>query len=188
MEEQIIDLFNEDQQSNGVIYATFWKRVGATLLDSLILAPFGYGLIFLSMVYYKIYALALLAALIHVVYKVYMEKTYGHTLGKKALKITVVNNAFQPITFSKTLKRNYYYILAAILSLLTTMNLFNLEEFHAASTYTELQEVMQMQSPTYRYVQYTLSVLFFIDILFMLKNDQKKTLHDRWGETLVIQK
>ncbi|SFX89316.1 RDD family protein [Cytophaga hutchinsonii] len=188
MQQEIIDVLSEEAEADNVVYATFWKRVGATLLDGLILSPVNYGLIFLSMVYYKIYVLAVLSGMVHLVYKLYMEKKYGQTLGKMVVRIKVTGDAFQPLDYAQTLKRNYYYVLSMIFSAIICMNLFSTEAFQHADTYMELMKAQQMQAPVYKYLQYAFSGVFFIDILFMLNDDRKKTVHDRWGNTVVIKK
>ena len=73
-------------------YGGFWRRVGAALLDALILSPMAIALMIalnythLAYVYYVLPAIA-----ISLVYRVYLVQRFGGTPGKRILHLRITN-------------------------------------------------------------------------------------------------
>jgi|GEM_PF-884655 uncharacterized RDD family membrane protein YckC len=186
MENEIIDEFYEESKSQSVAYATFWRRVGASLLDGLILSPVNYGLIFLSMVYYKIYLLSILPPIISLFYKIYLEKQYGQTLGKVIVGIKVTDDNFELMDYTQAIKRNYYHIIMLLFTVIKYVELFKMASFLQADTYMKMIQAQAAQASTYVYLGYAFSTLFLVDCVLMIKSNQNQTLHDRWAKTVVV--
>jgi len=185
-EETILD--DSFEKSEEVVYATFWQRVGASFLDGLILSPISIGLTFYSLIYLKSFVLGLLPSLITLLYKVWMEQHYGATLGKQIVGIRVADYSFQNINFPQSFTRNYFYLFSLILALFQHIDMYSIEAFQSADTFFKIVEVQKSQSPLLSGVNTTFSMLFLIDCLFVLNDDQKRTFHDRWARTIVIKK
>jgi len=186
MENEILDELHEEPKLQNFVYATFWQRVGASLLDGLILSPVNYGLIFLSMVYYKIFILSIFPTIISVFYKIYLEKQYGQTLGKLIVGIKVTGDNSEWTDYTQIIKRNYYHIIMLLFTVIKHVDLFKMESFLQADTYMQMIQVQKVQAPMYIYLVYVLGTLFCIDCLLMIKNNQSKTLHDTWAKTVVV--
>jgi len=187
MEHDIIDELQEEAEPQEIAYATFWTRVKASFLDTLILAPVTYGLSYYILIYIKSFFLSVCIALALPVYKCFMEKQYGATFGKKIMNINVVSADLQRLTYKDVFSRNYYYSLSLIMSLLAYYFLYTMPEFQAAKTLSEVW-ALRSETPTLeKIVKYTFVGFFYIDNLLMLKSSRNQTLHDRVGNTVVLQ-
>ena len=184
--ETILD--DSIEPAEQVHYAGFWQRVFASLLDGLILSPVTVGLTFFSLIYLKSFVISLLPAVIGMLYKVWMEKSYGATLGKQIMGIRVCDNSFQAITYSQSFIRNYYYLLSILLGLFQNIEIFNMESFQSADTFMKVIEVQQTQNSFVSLISRSAGILFLVDCLFMLNDGAKRTLHDRWAKTIVVRK
>ena len=102
MENQILD--QSEAYSDVIKYASFWERVGASLIDFLIFIPV-YGLSYYNSMSMKSLPLAIILSLAYLVYKIYMEGKSGATIGKRAMKIKVVTEDNQPINMGTSAVR-----------------------------------------------------------------------------------
>ncbi|MBV1922275.1 MAG: RDD family protein, partial [Pseudomonadales bacterium] len=93
--------------------AGFWRRIGALILDSLILGAFGFLLsIFLKDYFYSLGDSGVLVGLaVGLVYFGLLNSSLcvGQTLGKRIVKIKVVNKSNQLISLPKSLIRYLIY-------------------------------------------------------------------------------
>lgn len=88
MENQPTDLLDQFEERE-IIYATFWERLLALIVDALVFAPLAIIKLFTESGWsYQVYII--LTAFLGLVYKPLMEYKYGATLGKMTLKIIVV--------------------------------------------------------------------------------------------------
>ena len=81
-------------------YATFWRRVAATLIDVVIL---GFIPGFLSK---DGHTTSTLAAILGLAYETWMLGKYGATVGKMVMKIRVVSESGKKIDYSTALVRS----------------------------------------------------------------------------------
>lgn len=70
------------QDNVQVKYGGFWPRLGALVLDGIILAPITFGITYYNISTWKSIPLLALISIIGVAYKPVMEHMYGATLGK----------------------------------------------------------------------------------------------------------
>lgn len=183
--EQTIYTLNRSEEP---LYANFWTRVAATYIDTLILAPLAFGLVQYNLVYIKSFIFSLALAFIPITYKCFMEKKYGATFGKKIMKISVVSETLQKLTYQEVFIRNYYYFLGLIISFTAIYLIYAMPELQFAITFTEAWELKDRLPLPFKVINYVLSALMILDDLLMLNSDTNQTLHDRLGKTLVIKK
>lgn len=183
MEEQILDEFNETPKH--IDYVGLTKRFNASLLDSLIIAVFAFGLNYL-MAGRGIPALAILPVVVDLLYKVVLEKEFGQTIGKKAVGITVVNENLRKISWQQSLVRNYYYVIGTVIGLIQYYYAYQYQGSEAGLSYTDSM-LTQLAGPMYlNYVNYALMIGFVIDCLRMSKSEKNQTMHDTWANTYVV--
>src|SRR5687767_7279656 len=91
--------------ANAVKFGGFWLRLGALIIDTVILAPISFGVMFFNITSWKSPLLLIIFSLIAVGYKPAMERYYGATLGKMALKLRVVNLQLQPANLTEIVMR-----------------------------------------------------------------------------------
>jgi uncharacterized RDD family membrane protein YckC len=117
-------------------------RVGASLIDFLVYLPL-IGLNMYNLYILKSLPLQLIVAIIITIYKPLLEYRYGATLGKMAVKIRVVNLNFQQLTLSQSILRNFPYLLSQIISIASTIMLFQHSDFQAATSIIEVGYVQK---------------------------------------------
>ncbi len=164
--------------------ASFWTRVGATLLDSLILMPL-IGLGVYNMITWKILPLFILLQIAAMAYKPLLEWQYGQTLGKQAVNIRVVDAQLAPITLQQSLNRYIFYFANSFMGLVAGIMLFGTEDFAAATDFMTVAELQQQA--TDETVTQFLSLLVFVSCFFAAFDPMTQTLHDKIAKTFVVQ-
>lgn len=173
MEENIIDEFKELPKH--VAYVSFLRRVGATLLDSILMGPIAFALTYFSGLQQLNYLLVL-PSVISFLYKVILEKEFGQTLGKKVVGIAVVDEDLRKISLSQSLIRNYYQIITVVLTFISDYVLVGHTSTLTASNYDEIVN----------YLTYGAALGWMVDCLMMSNAPKNQTLHDKWANTYVV--
>lgn len=186
MNDLIIDELYEKPEDVHIAYVSFWPRVGASLLDGLILAPVALGVSFYNLIYVKSYILAVLISAFGLGYKVWMEKAYGATLGKQIVGIKITTESLGSLNYRKALLRNYFGILTFILAVFQQYATYSLHAIQAADSFGEAMAAMQYVDPLYTYINYVLFAVYIIDCFIMFSNDRKQTFHDTLAATVAI--
>ena len=185
MSDMILD---QEQVSSGYennYYASFWNRVGATLVDGLIFIPV-VGLNYYNMYYSKSIFLMLILSVVYIIYKIYMEGQYGATFGKMALKIKIIDQNRESINFEKSVMRNSLYIIGAILGVMVNYNLFTHPDFIDATTFLDMGMIQQeIGYGFFEILNGLFGLVILISILFVLA-ENRQALHDRFANTFCI--
>lgn len=113
------------QIGSGFEFAGFWIRVGAKIIDGILLRLIGMGLGFVVGLVMKssdprsasvaVMCSALLGIAVQVAYEVFFLGKFGATLGKMAVKVKVVRSNGEPITYLRALGRYFAQILSGLL-------------------------------------------------------------------------
>ncbi len=96
-------------------FAKFWDRAGAYLIDMIIIGVFSFTLNYFNFSEFKSFLFYLPVAIIAILYKPFLESTYGSTFGKMLLNLEVVNENFERINFKRSFLRSLLLIFPAIL-------------------------------------------------------------------------
>jgi uncharacterized RDD family membrane protein YckC len=184
MHDDILD-FNYDEgiESRPIEYASFWTRVGASLLDTLILLPVAFLNIY-NILDFKQLPLYVLLGFVPLVYKVFMEFKYGATLGKMIVKVKVINEEEESVSFEQAIVRNIFYLLVSVISFLAGLYLFVQPDFSSITTF--LQYGLVMQEGPHQLISQLANVLFLVSCLFVVFRDNRQALHDSMAGTYVI--
>jgi len=175
---------NWNDEEGPVEYATFWNRALASIVDSLALLIPSTGLTFYGL-YEKSLPLVLAGAALAMVYKVWMEGTYGATLGKMAVKIKMINSARQPISLGESLQKNLIYVISQVIGMLSMIELFGDDTF--TDTEGMLQSMALMNTTTMSTYGSLWSLLIIVSVLAVLFSGQtKQTLHDMIAGTYCV--
>ena len=184
MEEILESIFADEEMP--VLYATFWQRLGAVIID---------GLIFSLIIPLNIYnetsgkspALLLASAAITILYKPFCEYKYGATVGKMALKIVVTNKAYQKPRGQEAILRNIFQIIFAALNLVVTLLVFANPQFKAATTFAAYA-TLRNQLNLVNLITFSICIVYLIDAIFLMADQQKRSLHDRIAATFVVRR
>ena len=180
------------EKEGGKVYAGFWKRLPAALIDTLVLIP-------LIFVFHYIQSINIIIAMIAAVifsflfslYGVYFNLKYGGTLGKLAVGIRVTKPNGQKISLREALLRSSVDIVFGLL--------FTASEVYAISRvdpdaylmagYMERGKLLIPLYLEYSKFIYDLSnVWYWSEMVVLLLNKRKRALHDFIAGTVVIKK
>jgi uncharacterized RDD family membrane protein YckC len=169
-------------------FATFWPRLGALLLDTVIIGATTIPLTYLNLSSWKIPGIFILTTLISISYKPIMEYKYGATFGKMAAGLEVVGYNFGKLTLNEELKRvSFYYLPSILIAIMTAKNYFS-PEFASTSGLRAFQDYVSSSNPAIPWVNGIVSVFAVADCITFFSNDQRRSLHDTYAGTYVIQK
>ncbi len=176
-------IFGEEMS---VIYAGFWERFGALILDWLVLLPLTIANYYNGKVWQSVPLMAAIsvAALL---YKPVLEYLYGATLGKKGLTLTIVNTDNQKINARQAVLRNIFGIIIGIAGLFITAYTLQHGGMKAAETprsFGDFDTSMLLSI----FFSLGVFVLYLADAICLVANPKKQSLHDLIAGTYVIKK
>lgn len=182
------DILDNDLEENTpdlqtVRFAGFGVRVGASIIDSLVMLPL-IGLNYYNILNFKSLSFALLLALVSAAYKPFLEYYYGATVGKMFLKIKVVNEQLQAISPEQALIRYTPWVLSVGINILATIAFFQVPEFSEVSDLLSYGELANT-SPYQKWIQFSIWIAP-ISAFGMLFNAEKQAVHDQLARTYCI--
>lgn len=164
-------------------YASVVQRVFALMIDSIVFLPLNllsqYNLFTL-----KSFPVMVLIAVAWWVYKPVMEWHYGATLGKMVVKIRVLDDRMQRITFNQALLRFMPYFAISLSLLLSQFNLFYLDGFATAYTVEDIQELTkEIQGGSLLLGAYFVYLFAVTPVLY---DEKRQALYDKMSQTYCI--
>jgi uncharacterized RDD family membrane protein YckC len=184
--EQVLDEALFQTKEKTVKYAGFWPRLGALIIDGIILAPISYGLTYLNVTLWKGSLIMVLATLIGMAYKPVMEHLYGATLGKMSLNLKVTNLDFEKSSLSQILLRNIFNIAPSLVTLVLMIGVYQDPGFQSVSGYSEYSTFLS-SFKMIQYVNLLMGGLVIADAIVMLADKRNRAWHDRIAGTFVIE-
>lgn len=186
MDENILD--SDLTQNNGsateVTYAGFWIRVGATLVDFLILLPV-FLLTMYNMFSLKSMLLMIVLTLVSAAYKPYLEWKRSATYGKSAVGIKLIDYEGNNISLEQALKRYFPWIISYVLSLISSIFLFMAPEFAETEGFMEISTLTQKASPV-NAISSLYNFVFLILIGSAGFDSRKQGVHDKYAKTYCV--
>ena len=183
MENSTPDLL-VDLEERVEVYATFWQRLFALFIDWVVL--------FAASVFQRynnwggqIPSVFIIISLITLAYKPVLEYLYGATVGKMAVKIKVVNKHFQRPSISNILLRNIFNIGYRLFIMISWFLVFYREDLSDSPFLQDMGTSLSYFNEQ-GWSNYVLLFICIVEIICLLTDDQKRSLHDRIGETLVV--
>ena len=162
------------------VYAGFWKRFGASLVDSFVLFPFG-------MIFIVLASLSISSAIVVTVvsssffaaYTIFLHYRYGATVGKMVtdIKVTLPNGS--PIGIKEAFLRSCVELGLSIMTM-----------------FAELSAISNAAAEQYRFlvpawhetVENIYWIWFWSEVVVLLFNERKRAIHDFIAGTVVIHK
>lgn len=185
--EDVLDLPRTEAHEENVKYGGFWPRLGALIIDALVMLPVSFGMYYLNITSWKSSMILVMVTVVTTAYKPVMECVYGATLGKMAFDLRVVNVKLETATLTEVLLRNIFHITPSVLTLLLTMSLYQLPEFEAVSGYGEYTAFVGSNN-LLQIINLLSGAIFIADTIVMLADPQNRSWHDKIGGTCVIEK
>jgi uncharacterized RDD family membrane protein YckC len=177
-------------QESEVEYGGFWRRVGAQILDALILAPLGLLAYFGMQFSPRFYAYYLIPGIVvGLFYSVYLVKRFGGTPGKRILDMRIVMLDGSPITGSAAFWRYSVWLAVSTVSAagaaIASLNI-PLEGYESLG-FLERVQMLDANTPGWANIgTYAIWGWALVAAIVMLCNQQRRATHDFIARTLVV--
>jgi len=164
-------------------YKTFWRRFFAWWLDALVFEPlslFSSVLVTQTIPQWVLVLWLVFTSFAYVIYSIVLHGLKGQTLGKMLFRIRVVDISEHPLQMRQAVLRDIFNLLFAFLNVIYF--LLNLE------LYIKLHMVPEtITIPTWYWVlTYSAGGLFIVEMLTMLTNAKRRSLHDWIAGSVVV--
>ncbi len=171
-------------------YGGFWIRVGAVIIDTIILIPVGVLNAF-AMFWSRSFAIGsfALGLLVTAFYWIYLVQRFGGTPGKRILSMRVAMQDGSPITMAAAIVRYApTYVLTTISSVASLVGLFGVSsaDFESQGILGRLQVYGASQPAWGQWVGYVLWLWLLTTAIVMLCNNRRRALHDYIAGTVVL--
>ena len=179
------------QGINDVVYAGFWVRVAAILLDFIILLP-----IIVFFHYFEIYLNSLSGSVSYYVYipnllfnlafEVILVKIYGGTPGKLIMGLKIIQKNGDNIDWKASFYRYSIELFLAILNIYVLIHVLNRNEESAYFNFLfmKMNQLGSNVQPELR--SYIIFVWILSEAIVLISNHRKRTIHDFIAGTVVV--
>jgi uncharacterized RDD family membrane protein YckC len=174
------------------LYSDFGSRLGALLLDGLIMSPVWILIAIINSQSMNMQYYTLILNLLFVFwYMVYLPKTYGGTPGKLVAGLKIIKTDGSDIGWNEAFLR--YSISLGFAIIMAPATIFSLMQADA-ETYNAmgwLQQNTYLQSfvPFYQWIFIWSSFAWLIaEIIVYFTDDRSRAIHDKIGGTVVVKK
>lgn len=170
-------------------YAGFWPRLGALLLDLVIMLP----LIVLSVwcserrrlfeLYYFLPGI-----LFSLFYGVYLVRRFGGTPGKLIVGVRIRKVSGEPVGYREAFLRYLPdLILGTLASITVIIALFHMSdaEYHSLSFMARSKRIVEL-TPWYTPLQIVQNIWVWGELIVLLTNRKRRALHDFIAGTVVV--
>lgn len=181
----IDDTFVKEGQQQAVIPGV-WTRLSALAIDIIFLSIVTIPIQYFNITIWKNVPLLLGTSILSVVYKPFFEYSFGATIGKMAMHLTVLNYKHKKAKLSRILLRNVFYLIPNILSSLITFLVFNRPDFSSMHSLLGYFEMMK-NSGMFTAFNRTIFLVSIVDGIVALMTKKHRALHDYIGGTIVVQ-
>jgi uncharacterized RDD family membrane protein YckC len=178
-------------ESDVMEYGGFWRRLGAVLLDALILSPLALaqmlmlGDTHLAYVYYALPGLA-----ITLVFHVYLVQRFGGTPGKRILGMRIANLDGTPVTTRTAFIRYSPLFALAVLSTISTALMSRSLGADGLEGLSYMEKMMALnghQSIWAKVVGWIMQAWYIVGAITLAANSRKRAVHDFIAGTVVLQ-
>ncbi len=173
-------------------YSGFWQRVGAYLIDFLIVSPLlALDYLFGGSTHLFPIIMFIPGQCVALFLHVYLVRKYGGTPGKLALNLRVSMVDGTPVTLKAALLRYSVLWALSLLTVIATMMAALKTSDATYSTYTYLQRSQELvaNAPGWFMAVTVLTQIWVVACLItMLANKQRRSVHDFIAGTVVLRK
>jgi len=173
------------------VYAGFWKRFGAAIVDLLVSIPLIFIFTYLEGISIGIAMITvIIGSTLFPMYTIYFHYRFGATLGKMAvgIKVTLPNGSTiglkqAILRFSVDLGFALFIIIVEIIAL----SKVDPEQYLSAGWMKRSEYIMPLYPAWYVVVEVGFHVWYWSELLVLLFNKRKRAIHDFIAGTVVIQ-
>ena len=168
------------RKHGSAVYAGFWKRFGASLVDNFVLFPFGVILILLENIYVSsAIAVTVISSIFFAAYTIFFHYRYGATLGKMVtdIKVTLPNGS--PIGIKEAFLRSSVELGLSIMTMFGELS---------AISNPDADQYQSSASAWDGAIETIYWIWFWSEVIVLLFNERKRAIHDFIAGTVVIHK
>jgi len=172
------------------VYAGFWIRVAAKILDFVILLPLAGILLYANGLSKSAYFYTVVPNLLFgIFFEVYLVKVYGGTPGKLIMDIKVIQKNGDDVNWNAAIYRYAVDLCLAVLGIylmILTLNSID-DSYYAGLGFTKKYTLISTINPTFSKIQSWINYLWTISsIIVLLANPRKRAIHDFIAGTAVV--
>lgn len=170
-------------------YGGFWRRVGAAVLDGIIMIPMGLLLFFLMYKTSQAYLYYLAPSIVvSLFYYVYLVKRFGGTPGKRiiGMRITMVDGS--PVTTQAAVIRYAPFFLLQVLAILAAVKgqLTPVDNYDSLNFLEKMQTLQRGQSAWSGLITGLTYIWWIATAITLAANYRKRAAHDFMAGTVVL--
>jgi uncharacterized RDD family membrane protein YckC len=172
-------------------HASVGSRIGASLLDLLVMSPITIGLNFYNYMSLKSLPIALGILAIGSLYKPLLEYFKGATPGKMMLGLSVTDQNYEKMSMDQSFLRSLPFYLGTLATIPLTLEIFSAEDFKDVTSFMDYSAYVVEKTKEHAYTNYVnyASTAFMVISLIMVISDKKRVaLHDMLAKTYVVKK
>ena len=179
--------FPNQQES---VYAGFWERLGANVLDIFCYLPVTFLIEYISSTSKTSYFVMIIPHLLFIYYyNIYCVQKYGGTLGKLIVGIKIININGKKATETNAWLR--FSVSVVLILFITTIKAYSVskipEDLYTRLNRLDRSTLINQQIPILFNVFSWASNLWAIsELITLLANEQKRAIHDFLGDTIVV--
>ena len=172
------------------VYAGFWIRAAAKILDFIILLPLAGISLYINGLSKSAYFYTVVPNLLFgVFFEVYLVKVYGGTPGKLIMDIKVIQKNGDDVNWNAAIYRYAVDFCLAVLGIyLIIMTLNSIDDsYYAGLGFTKKYTLISTINPTLAEIQSWTNYLWAISgTIVLLANPRKRAIHDFIAGTVVV--
>ncbi len=173
-----------------VIYAKFWLRAPAVIIDGIIFG--GLSLLILPLANYSFASYIVstyLLAILTLAFKVFFLVKFGATPGKLVMKIKIVKTSFEPISYKEAFLRlsvNTLFIVLFLVAITIAFKSLSYETYRVMSFLEKGRYMVKFYPSWFNYNKILIILWNFGNLTSLLLNNKRRALHDFIAGTVVI--
>jgi uncharacterized RDD family membrane protein YckC len=171
-------------------YGGFWRRVGALILDAIILAPLGIALfVGLNFTHYAYVYYSVPSLVIYLFYNVYLVRRFGGTPGKRIIRMRITMTDGSPVTLKAAVVRYMPMFLFGVVSAVATIiTALNLDDTGFESlNYLEKMQAVDANSPAWNMAfTWIMWAWMIVGAITLAASARKRAVHDFLAGTVVL--
>lgn len=172
------------------IYAGFWIRIGAALLDLLIVLPFAILTVYLnSLSAYSYYYTVIPNILFFFWYQIYLVKSKGGTPGKLLTGIKVIKIDGKDAGWEEAIMREIVTIIIMLFGIfmtITALSNADIAYYESQPWYMKSQYLMTLAPALFTLYTWAYNGWILSEFVVLLFNKRRRAIHDFIGRTAVV--
>ncbi len=179
-------------ESEPLHYAGFWPRLGALLLDLLILMPLN-AIFFWGMAKSRLFIVYsfIPSTIFSLFYSVYLVQRYGGTPGKLIVGVRIRRVDGDSVGYREAIFRYMpEFVLLQLMSVAYLIPIMNMSdaEYHALSFMERSMRIVELAPSWYPPANILHNVWVWGELIVLLTNRKRRALHDFIAGTVVVYK